>query len=152
MTLGAGQAEVCPGELEPRMVEFGALPLAGVVAHRAILGESRGGVVGILGVVVVGQVTGNARRGRALETVVLMALDAGHAGVCPTEREPGGGVVIELGTLPLRSIMTCRTILGKTRSQVVGILGVVVVGQVAGYARRGRTSETVIEVASIAGD
>ena len=76
-----------------------------------------------------------------------MALAAGHADVRPSERELGGSVVIELGILPLRSVMTHCAILGKSRCQVVGVLGAVVVGQVTGYARRCNAFESAIAVA-----
>ena len=139
-------------ELSSRIViKLGTLPLNSVVAHRAILGKSRGRVAGILGVVVVGQVTGNAHGGRALETVILMALAAGHADVRSAEREFGGSVMIELAALPLRGVMTHCAILGESRSQMVGVLGAVVVGQVTGNACRGRAPEAVVLMALTAG-
>jgi len=113
VTLVADRGEVCTGERilgGGTVIELGTLPLARVVTHRAILWKSRGGVVGVLGVAVIGQVTGKTGARQAGVLVIDVALPAGYRQVCPIERKLSF-IVVKLPTLPLCGVVAVGAIL-----------------------------------------
>ena len=154
MALAAGHADVRPSERElggSVVIELGTLPLRSVMTHCAILGKSRCQVVGVLGAVVVGQVTGYARRCNAFESAIAVALCADRGKVRAGKRILGGRVVIELAAFPLRCGMADNAIPRESCSCVVGVLGVVEGCQVAGDTHRWCSGKDVVDVALIAG-
>lgn len=129
------------------VVEFSAFPLRGRVAGRAILGKAGRHVIGILGVVECRQVATDAGGRRSPEEVVLMTLGASDCRVRSGERELGGGVMVELGSLPLRRGVAQRAVLREAGQDVIGIPGALERRQVAGNAGAGGSAEDIVLVA-----
>lgn len=92
---GARQRDMRAGESPAGrgVVENRAEPVGGGVTERAILGESRGDVIRIGGLVEVGEMTPLALRRRIGELTVQMALRAGQSKVVAGERESHRGVI-----------------------------------------------------------
>ena len=118
---------------EPGVVERRSLPGIRGVAGQASRGESRGLVVRVCCVVVILFVTAITVGWQSRVIVVYMTVGAGHFQVCAGQRE-FRFVVIEGGWNPRRGAVAQLALLGEARLQVVRILGVVEIGQVAGHA------------------
>ena len=75
VALSALHLDVSPGQWETGlgMIEAGRLPCRGVVTDLALLGHSRGSVVGIGGPLIILQMAGHARRIRQVEVPIHVA-------------------------------------------------------------------------------
>jgi hypothetical protein len=120
---------------EPSVVECGVQPCLSVMAGLASGREPSRLVVGVGGVVVVLLVTGVTVRGKVMVVVVHVALAAGHLRVRAGQR-PAGRAVIELAIGPKDCVMTHLARLRESCRLMGRIVGVVVVGQMAGHASR----------------
>ena len=122
MALQARDRDVSPGKRKLRQVviEGRAVPGGSVMASGAIVRKSRGHVVGVGGLREIGEVATRAIARHALEMVAHMAGVARQILVCAGESEIRKASVIEVRDLPAIHV-------------------------VAGFARRGETSGTVIQ-------
>ena len=95
MACGAHQRDMRAGESEAGLgvIENRAEPVGGGMAERAILGECRDDVIGIGGLVELGEMTPLALGRRSGELTVQVALRAGRADVGAGERESHAGVI-----------------------------------------------------------
>ena len=96
--------EVRPGQgkLSFGMVELRSQPCRCAVADRTILRKTRSHVIGIGGLLEVGEVARGAVSRSARESPVRVALHAGHSGVSAGKRKTSKGVVIEIRSCPTR--------------------------------------------------
>ena len=133
MALCAGDGYVLAGERElgGLMIELRALPLRGVVAEDAVLREARRNVVGRLGGLVVLQVAGFARCIQARILSRRVALRAVDRSMFARQRELSQ-IMIELRALPLHCGVAHLAVLRKARRNVIGILGCLIILQMAG--------------------
>lgn len=148
MTFRARNGYVCAGKRERRLavVKLRTVPGTSRVANLAVGGESRRFMVRIGGAVVVVQVTGHARGLKIGEVPIHVTGHTWERCVFTGERELRFGV-IEGGWTPAAGGMTDRTIGRKSGCFVVGIVGLVVVADMAGGAVRGRAGESAVDVA-----
>ena len=128
------------------VIEAGRNPSRGVMAHLALLGESRRRVVGIVSPLEILQVAGDARRVEIGELAAHVATLALQCGVRAGEREPGGGV-IELGIGPRSRAVANGAVRGEACRRVVGIIGFLIIRHVAGRAGGRLQIEIVVHVA-----
>jgi len=131
---------------EPSVVKLGVRPHLRVMAGLASGREPRRLVVRVRGVVVVLLVTRITIRGSVLIVVVHVALVARHLDVGAGKRPTRRGV-IELAIGPNHRVMTHFAGLGESGSLVRRIVGLVVVGQMAGHACRVLQFVVVVHVA-----
>jgi len=98
------ELEVRPGQgkLSFGMVELRSQPCRCAVADRTILRKTRSHVIGIGGLLEVGEVARGAVSRSARESPVRVALHAGHSGVSAGKRKTSKGVVIEIRSCPTR--------------------------------------------------
>ena len=128
-----------------RVVKGGRLPGAGVVALLAGLREASGDVVGILGALVIRQMTAHACRARQVVVVMDVAVEAHprRIGVRIRKREAHGGVV-KRGGLPGAGVVAGLASLRETPGDVIWICRTLKIAQVAGDA--GGAGEVVVVV------
>lgn len=149
MALHTGHVGMGARQGEPRgvVVECGALPLSGSVANRAILRVPGLQMVGTAGRLIILDMAAVAIGGRRRErSAAGMAGDALQRGVSAGQRELGG-VVIKCRALPVGGRMTGVALGGKIRQRMIGIGGVLEIGEMTAPAGRGRTRELIVGVA-----
>ena len=103
------------------MIERRALPVRRRMARAAVLRETDRGMVRVVGLVEIGEVTGNALRAQRSELSVRVALAARDRGVGARQRELGSGV-IERGARPLLRRMALRAVLWEAGRHVIRIV------------------------------
>ena len=137
VAVGADSVGVAMVHWEPGVIELSVRPLDGVVAGGASGREVRGCVIRIVRVQVVRFVAAVAVRRQVLVVVVDVAIRAGSRrhDVRTRERE-AGLAVIEVGIRPFDRVMAELAGLREPGGDVIRIVRVFVIGQVAGYARR----------------
>ena len=96
-------------------------------------------MIGIRSRLIFLQVTGAASGGKPLIDAARMALRATRGSVLAGQRERRLRGVVERGAAPVRGAMAELTILREAGGDMVGIVGALVVSQVAGIARGGQT-------------
>ena len=148
---GANTARIAMVQVEPGVIERTIGPLDGVVTRGAGSRESRRDVIRVCRVLIVRPVAPVAVRGQRRVVVVDVAIDAGarRHQVRTGQREPRLAV-IKRGVGPFHSVVTDLARLRKPCLGVVRAVGVVVVGQVAGDARRIFQRVIVVDVAVLA--
>ena len=151
VALIAGYGLVCAREWKNRLIviEGCGNPCGGVVADFALLRESDLRMIRVVGVVVVRQVAGDARRVCQLVISVDMALRTLQWSVRSRER-PSGLAVIELRPRPGRCAVTSVASGGESRLRVIWIGGGVVVLHVACAARAAGQVVVAVHVALFA--
>lgn len=144
----ARHRKMCPGERKLREVVIVGRrdPGCGGVTLRAFVAEVVLHMIGVGQRVVILLVTGVAIGGDILITS-RMAGDTLQIHVRPRQRELSI-IVIEYTAAPVRSVMTEGAIVGEVIPDMVGIVGVVKIGLMAGNAVSGR----VLVSAGMAGD
>jgi hypothetical protein len=149
VALSALHLDVSPSQWEagPGMIEACWLPCRGVVTDLALLGHSRGCVVGIRGPLIILQVTRHAGRGAQIEIPSRVALIALQFCVAPGEGK-AYCIMIEIRRLPSRGRMAFLAPLGKSERDVIRIVRLLKIGQVAAHARRRRA---FVSAACVAG-
>jgi len=128
------------------MVKAGRRPCRGGVANLALLRKPCSLVVGIGRVVVVGKVTGHARRAQPRIVPVHMACLTTDLEMRSGQRKRGARVV-ERRSRPTRGAVADGAILRETRCRVVGIRGFLIIRQVTGSAVARRAGVTAVGVA-----
>ena len=118
---------------EPGVVELRVQPCGCVMAGLASGRESSRFVVRVGGAVVVLLVTGITVRGNVFVVVVHMALIAGHGLVRAGQGELRFIVIKGCGN-PRRRVVAHFTLLRESYLRMIGVIGLVVVRQVAGHA------------------
>ena len=111
--------------------------------------EGRLHVIRIRCPVVILHVAGAAGAAGQLVIVVGMALDALQGCVRPRQRK-SNRVVAEVCRRPSTCAVACLAGLREGERHVVGIRGLLIIGQVASHAIGGRTFELVVDVAGVA--
>ena len=130
VALHAGNREMRASERKGSLcgvIERRTSPIRGRVAQRAILRESRGRMIRIVGALVIFQMAGIASRAQALVNAAGMALCAGGRDVFAGQREGRLGRVIEDRAGPIRGGVAKRTILRKPRRGMRRIIGALVI-------------------------
>ena len=137
VTLSARDGDVRPGEREPAQVviERGVQPGSGSVTTLAAGGELAGLVVGIRGVIVVGQVAAHALLRRSGKDSVCVTLGTRDGGMRAGQRETGELRVVKAGAGPHVNVVTVLTGGGEFRRHVVQRCGAPIVLEVAADAR-----------------
>jgi len=131
---------------EPGVVEVSSLPRIRGVAGQAGSRKSSRLMVGVGCAVVVLLVAGITVSRKVGVVIVHMARAAGHLKVRAGQR-PAGGAVIELAIGPQDGVMTHLALLRESCRLMRRIVGVVVVGQMAGHTRCVGQFVVVIHVA-----
>ena len=136
VTLSALHGDVRSGQRECGLavIELRITPAGCVVALLAGLRKSRRHVIGIGGLLEVGQMASHTLRRRTGELSAGMALRTLQAGVRAGQRKLRLSVVIESHALPAAGVMAGGAFLGKAGSCVVWIGCAVVIRQVAAHA------------------
>ena len=149
---GARHADVRAGEGEAGgvVIEAGRNPGGGVVAHLALLRETGGGMVGVIGALKILQVTGDAQRAEVGEIAAHVAGLALQRGVRPGEGKAGEGM-IECGVGPGNGAVANGAVGGKSGGGMVGVGGALKIGHVARRASGGHGGVVAIDVALRAG-
>ena len=119
------------------MVERRRLPGCCRVAHIALLRNARGNVVWIRRALIVLQVTRDTDCGSQIEISIRVALIALQLRVSTSEGE-AHRVMIEVCGLPRRGCVAFLAGLGKPQCDVIWIVRLLKIGQVAAYACRRR--------------
>ena len=104
------------------------------MAHRAVLREARGRVVGICRPLKRRQVTTLALTRRPLEHTIDVALAALHGCVAARERESSRRVVVESRTSPNRGVVACIAAHRKSSRCMVRVRRLLKSGQVTSLA------------------
>jgi len=133
-------------ELGGVVIELRALPVRCGVAAVALIREIRQRMIGIGGVLEIGQVTARAVGGRCRELVVLVTGGTLDRAVSAGQRE-GRAVVVKRRALPAQKAMAHQTIMRKAGRDVVRILRVVEVAGVAAIAIHWRSRVAPAHVA-----
>ena len=134
------------------VIELRPEPLRGGVASLAVLRESGGDVVRILGGLIIPEMAGGAGYVQAGVDATRMALQTGNRRVGSGKRELGHGSVIEGCAQPLCGVVAGGAGLWESRGGVVGILGGLVVLQMTGNAIGADGGEVAVGMALQAGD
>ena len=129
------------------VIEGRSGPIRGGVAELAILRETGGDMVRIVGALVVLQVAGIAGGAQAFVDAARMALNASRGDVLAGQRERGLGGVIEFRAGPIDGGVALRAILREASGGVIRIGGALIVLQVAGIAGRGQRSVLAVGMA-----
>lgn len=147
VTTVTGNRNVRAGQRECGVVviKVRAVPGRGVVAHFAGLRETRGFMVGIGGVVVIGEVAGHAGRVCQVVIVVDVALRALQRGMRSGQGETGG-TVIENRPRPGNCAVAAVAGLRITQLRVVGIGGALIILEVAIHAGAAGQAVIVVDV------
>jgi hypothetical protein len=130
VALHAGNRDVRTGQRERGLrcvIERRTSPIRGRVTQRAILRESRGRMIRIVGALVIFQMAGIACRAQPFVNAAGMALCAGGRDVFAGQREGSLGRVIEDRAGPIRGGVAKRTILRKPRRGMRRIIGALVI-------------------------
>lgn len=122
------------GKLSLGMVELRSLPACRAVADRTILRKARGHMVGVGGLLKVGEMTGCAIPRCSSEPPIGVALLAIGRGVRAGQCESRESAVIERRSGPTRSCVAQGAILREPRLHMVRIFRGVVVVQMAANA------------------
>jgi len=130
------------GEILGVMIPVGLVPVGSIMALLAIRGESRGLVVGIIGIVIIILVAGVAIRGRAAVSVG-MAIQALQDNVRPGQGKLGL-IVIESCRLPGAGTVALSAVIAEIVLHVIGIVYRGKVAFVAGVAIRRGIGITVL--------
>lgn len=145
----ARQSEFCLGG----MVKDSAVPAHGYrMAHRTVLGKSRGRMVGIGGVFPIRLMAGDAGCRQTCIHTALMARVAGDIRVRACQRELGRGVVVEWRIGPRCRAMADRAILWETCRCVIWVIDAIKISGVAGHACRAERGELIVYMARLASD
>ena len=128
------------GEPAPIVVKVGIVPIVGVVAAFAVVGEAGGGVVRVTCVVVI-IIVAKVTVGRRIIEAVRMTLGAVHLPVGAGKRE-AGGVVLKGRRRPGVSVVTDGAVVVELPGGVVGVGDAIVICFVT--AETGRRVATIL--------
>jgi len=125
MALSAGHGHVSTCQRERRLVviELGAHPLCGRMAHRARRREPGRRVIRIRGLLEIGQMAAHAIHRSPRKAIVRVTLAAWRGHMSAGERELGRGIVVELRAFPLRRGMASNASSGEEGRHVIRIRG-----------------------------
>ena len=146
VALSTGHGHVSTSERERRLgvIELGAEPLRGRVAEGTGGGEPGRRMIRVRGLLEIGQMAPHAIHGRASELPTHVALSASHGHMGASEREFGRGIVIELGAEPLCGGMASSASSGKGGRRVIGVRGLLEIGQMAAHTIHGGAGEVIV--------
>ena len=146
VALSTGHGHVSTSERERRLgvIELGAEPLRGRVAEGTGGGEPGRRMIRVRGLLEIGQMAPHAIHGRASELPTHVALSASHGHMGASEREFGRGIVIELGAEPLCGGMASSASSGKEGRRVIGVRGLLEIGQMAAHTIHGSAGEVIV--------
>ena len=143
LVAGHGRVRASERELRLIVIEGCGNPRRRVVAHFTLLRESYLCVIGVVGVVEVGQMTGHTRRVCQFVISVNVTLRTLQRGM-GTRQSPSSLAMVELCPRPGRRAMASVAGSGKSRLRMIRIRGAVVILHVTGGTRA--ASELVIPV------
>ena len=151
MAARAWRSRVCAGQRETssRVIKRAVAPCRRGVAERAVGRELCLHMVGVRRRVVVRHVAGIARAARQVVIPIAVALRALQVGVSAGQRESRGAVV-EVRRLPRRCVVAALASRREIKCHVIGIRGLLVIGQMAPDARGWRVLELIVDVAGSA--
>ena len=101
-------------------------------------------MIGILCIVEIFQMAGNAVGRQSLEDVVFVTIGTVYGSVCTHQLKLGRCIVIEFGALPLRGVMAKRTVLGKSGGRMIWIFRGCELTLMASRATGGHTPEYTV--------
>lgn len=150
MARGTNPVGAAMSRVKPRVIESCSSPRGGRVAGGASGGESRGGVVGIGGAVVIGPMAGVTIRRRCGIDTIDVTLGAGYSNVRAGEREGRFGMIEDCAS-PGCGAVANAAVSWKTCGGMVWIGRFGVVGLVAAKAINRKGCVVVVDVACAAG-